>query len=305
MPPFERNLDGSANGVQLPSPATPSGSAMAYADSPRSFASEVSSKCSEDMEDELMSDCSPVSSPMPDAPVSPELRKRHDAESTVVIFDWDDTLLSSTWLSLRGLRLDSPAVVPADAAAQLDTLGGSVVQLLMRAMSYGEVVIITNAETGWVELSARKFMPAVVPLLSKVRVVSARSTYEPMYPDSPSDWKLAAFQCELTAAGAARRGALRHVLSFGDSVHERTAIHEATRKLEGALTKSVKFVERPSLEQLKRQVELVGSCFDDICSHDGHLDLMLTISLLEQPTAPAGAPAPATAGAAPTTTVTA
>ena len=45
------------------------------------------------------------------------------------------------------------------------------------------------------------------------------------------------------------------------------------------LTKSIKFVERPSMEQLWRQLELVTNCFKDICSHDGDLDLMLTISL--------------------------
>ena len=46
------------------------------------------------------------------------------------------------------------------------------------------------------------------------------------------------------------------------------------------LTKSVKFVERPTLEQLKQQVELVTKCFDEIAHHAGCLDLMLTISLL-------------------------
>lgn len=45
-------------------------------------------------------------------------------------------------------------------------------------------------------------------------------------------------------------------------------------------TKSIKFVERPTLEQLKRQVDLVTSCFEEIARHNGSLDLMLTIQLL-------------------------
>jgi hypothetical protein len=53
--------------------------------------------------------------------------------------------------------------------ASLSLLQESVLQLLHRAMCFGEVVIVTNAETGWVELSAKRFLPGVVPLLAKIR----------------------------------------------------------------------------------------------------------------------------------------
>lgn len=72
----------------------------------------------------------------------------------------------------------------------------------------------------------------------------------------------------------------KHVVSFGDSIHERHAIHRTTARMKNAATKSVKFVERPNVEQLKRQVDLVTSCFKDIAGHPGDLDLMLTIQLL-------------------------
>lgn len=47
-----------------------------------------------------------------------------------------------------------------------------------------------------------------------------------------------------------------------------------------ARVKSIKFVERPTVEQLKRQVDLVTNCFEEITRHNGSLDLMLTIQLL-------------------------
>lgn len=75
----------------------------------------------------------------------------------------------------------------------------------------------------------------------------------------------------------------RNILSFGDSVHERAAIQKVTSAMgPGVLTKSIKFVERPTVEQLKRQVDLVGSCFESIVQHADSLDLMLTIHLLYQ-----------------------
>ncbi len=90
------------------------------------------------------------------------------------------------------------------------------------------------------------------------------------------------FNEELSKQYAGRRsGCCRNVLSFGDSVHERLAILKVTEGLGAACrTKSIKFVERPTVEQLKRQVDLVCGSFDEIVRHDGRLDLMLTISLL-------------------------
>jgi hypothetical protein len=108
----------------------------------------------------------------------------------VIIFDWDDTLMSSTWLASHGLRLDEPEVVPPQAMKLLAQLEASVVNVLQRALFLGHVTVITNAETGWVELSARKFMPGVLSILKHVHVVSARSLYERLAPESPADWKV-------------------------------------------------------------------------------------------------------------------
>lgn len=205
----------------------------------------------------------------------------HASAETVIIFDWDDTLMSSSWLAQNGLRLDEPAVVPPAAMKQLAMLEASVIPLLRRAKTHGHVCIITNAETGWVEMSAKRFMPGVLPHLEDVHVLSARSTYEPRFPDSPSDWKLHAFfQKICDAYGAFPADIRKNVLSFGDSIHERHAIHKVMTRVTNANTKSIKFVERPTLEQLKRQVDLISSCFDDIATHKGDLDLMLTIQLL-------------------------
>ena len=79
---------------------------------------------------------------------------------------------------------------PYEATVELNVLQDSVIELIERAVQTGTVVIITNAETGWVELSCQKFMPRVAPLLNKVKVISARSTYESRYPESPCDWKV-------------------------------------------------------------------------------------------------------------------
>ncbi len=113
-----------------------------------------------------------------------------------------------------------------------------------------------------------------------MKVVSARSTYEYLYPESPLDWKLQAFSNEIESRVKVHDTRKNNIISFGDSVHERNAIHHVCKGRENTLTKSVKFVERPTADQLKRQIELIHKNFDYIFSHVGDLDLMLTVQVL-------------------------
>jgi hypothetical protein len=202
-------------------------------------------------------------------------KKDISKETTVIFVDWDDTLLCSSFLSGAGYRLDSIMEGTSALDRELKDLETSVISLLRLAMSFGDVHVVTNAETGWVQLSAKKFLPGVVPLLDRVKVLSARSTYESMFPDSPVKWKYCAFQERLNTDSKSPK----NVISFGDSHVEREAIRAVTRGLPNTKTKSVKFAEKPSMEQLRRQLELVVNCFQYIHGHESDLDLQLTVTV--------------------------
>ncbi len=72
----------------------------------------------------------------------------------VTFFDWDDTCFPSTFLANKGFRLDTPSEKLGTLVEPLRQFENSVAQVLNLALSVGEVVIVTNAERGWVELSA-------------------------------------------------------------------------------------------------------------------------------------------------------
>jgi hypothetical protein len=116
-------------------------------------------------------------------------------------------------------------------------------------------------------------------MLNKLTIISARSTYEPMFPGSPLKWKYYCFQERINALAAPGSKREKNVLSFGDSHVEREAVRACTRGMTNTRTKSVKFAERPSMEQLRRQIELVTNCFQYIHNHEGDLDLQLTVTV--------------------------
>ena len=83
-------------------------------------------------------------------------------------------------------------------------------------------------------------MPGLIPLLNQINVVSARSTFESTFPDSPLKWKFYAFQQNLlnVFACAEKR---KNIISMGDSHVEREAIRAVTRGYPNTTCKSVKF----------------------------------------------------------------
>lgn len=200
-------------------------------------------------------------------------------EETLLIFDWDDTVLPSSWVQSQGLRLDDSSEVQAWQREQLNEVAKAAAETLRIAKQLGTVVLITNAERGWIELSCQKFMPTLYPLLESIKVLSARTSFECQECVSPLDWKVVAFHSEITrvysADGLKAADRRKNVLSLGDSIHEREALMRATSSLPNCRSKSLKFVERPDIAQICKQHSLVTSCFERIAHHDGNLDLCI------------------------------
>jgi len=193
---------------------------------------------------------------------------------TILIFDWDDTMLPSTWVHNEGLRLDADVELSDWQRSQLSEVATAAAETLRLAKQLGTVVLVTNAEQGWIELSCQKFLPTLYPLLEDVKVLSARTSYETIAVTSPLDWKVRAFEREIHRIYGPFYGQ-KNVLSLGDSVHEREALIRATSAMLNCQWKSLKFVERPEIGQLCRQHSLVSHCFDRVVHHDENLDLCI------------------------------
>jgi len=198
-----------------------------------------------------------------------------DNDNILILVDWDDTLLPSTWILQQGLRLDGP-LPTKEQGELLCAAARESARTLKAAKRLGTVVIVTNAELGWVELSCSRFTPGLLPILEGVKIQSARSSYERPDLSSPLSWKHLAFCDELDSfCRRAELGAGRkvNVISVGDSLHEREALIKATDPLTDCWGKSVKIMERPSLELFKKEHEFLTLCLQSIVEHPGKLDL--------------------------------
>lgn len=224
--------------------------------------------------------------PQSPKPVKMPVKVKPFMKQTAIIFDWDDTLLASTVLCTAGITLQSTCM-SKDLKNEFQQLETQVIRLLSRAMETAcRIFVITNAESGWVELSAAKFMPRVVPYLERTTILSARSTYQHAFPNLPNQWKATAFSDRICSTYP--KASEMNVVSFGDSECERNALLSVGRLCPCSRAKSIKFVERPTVEQLRRQLDMIFNNFNFIVQHDGNLDLMLTISSTTAPAAASG-----------------
>ena len=76
-------------------------------------------------------------------------------KNTIIFFDWDDTLIPSSFLAENGLRLDSEQHHLDQYIDELKSLEKCVKTVLTMAQKLGKVIIVTNAENGWVQLSSK------------------------------------------------------------------------------------------------------------------------------------------------------
>lgn len=151
-------------------------------------------------------------------------------ENTVIIFDWDDTLLCSSALH---------CCLPSQFM-ELEELVESVLQL---SMSLGRTIIVTNAMESWIQETARRFLPRLVPLLERLPIVYARNNWERLWPGDTFAWKRECFREVLHDD----LGSDMNLIVIGDSFSEIRAAEALQPSLgSSALVKTVKFKALPT-----------------------------------------------------------
>lgn len=151
-------------------------------------------------------------------------------DNTIIVFDWDDTLLCST-----SLQRCQP-----NQFAELEEI---VETTLLMSMSLGRTILVTNAMEPWIQETARRFMPRLLPTLERMLIVYARNKWERLYPGDTFAWKRECFR-ELFND---EHGKDLNLLCIGDSYSEIRAAESLVDFLgSAALIKTVKYKNLPS-----------------------------------------------------------
>eukprot|EP00451_Oxyrrhis_marina_P054610 CAMPEP_0204502784 /NCGR_PEP_ID=MMETSP0471-20130131/101994_1 /ASSEMBLY_ACC=CAM_ASM_000602 /TAXON_ID=2969 /ORGANISM="Oxyrrhis marina" /LENGTH=261 /DNA_ID=CAMNT_0051507559 /DNA_START=11 /DNA_END=796 /DNA_ORIENTATION=+ len=197
----------------------------------------------------------PVSYPLSCAP-----------SDTIILVDWDDTLLPTTFLKNCGLL--HSRVVPDEVAAALEVHAAKVEELIRTLETLGRVAIVTGAGGDWVEHTNKTFLK----ISNLPPAVSARSVYGYLGED-PLRWKEAAFRAAI--ASAPTQSGWKNVVSIGDAYVEAEALRRACSCSPHTIPKTLKMLDQPDLWQLTQELALICSRLDSFVSFGGPLHAVL------------------------------
>lgn len=195
--------------------------------------------------------------------------QRPPSHQTVIIFDWDDTLLCTSYLNER---VNDGYPAPAATERHLRSIAKAAKQLLEMSLRLGHTFIITNAASMWVQYSCAKWIPELLPTLEKIRVISARSKHEEEYPNQVAQWKVQAF---LDVQRQMDSQIITNLVSLGDSQFEMDATHIMGKEFAVALVKTIKFHQHPCPEALLKQLQLVLPKFERIVENARNMKIAL------------------------------
>ena len=193
--------------------------------------------------------------------------------NNIFIFDWDDTLLCTTYLVSTG-ALNEMEINKKDKEiiSGLDIL---VSKLLSKTIKLGFVFIITNGAPGWIELSSVKFYPETAKILEKIKIITARGLYEKKLPGDMRQWKTLAFKYAIDSMKI-KRSIPTNIICLGDSVTEIEASYNIKEYFHNAYLKTIKFKESPTHKELEKELKLVQTQIDSILPKMKNLSIKYT-----------------------------
>jgi hypothetical protein len=206
-----------------------------------------------------------------------------NSTACLVIYDWDDTILPTSWLRSLGYLSNNiadmvgtpPPVLPSHVASMMRMIEEAAIANLLAAGKRGRVVVVTNSSVLWVPFTAKRFFPRLCQIVENgFEVYSARPAQAenagPNYVYLPSmavTWKTDKFR-ELVGSTQ-----FPTCVSVGDGFAERCAVLAiASSKMSG---KAVRYPLQPSGAALLEQLRATISCLDEVIEDSRTGDLYL------------------------------
>ena len=162
-----------------------------------------------------------------------------DPSEHLIIIDYDDTILPTTSL------MDDKSDFEAHEKEYLE----NVVKFLQLCLSLSKrVYIITNGDDGWVETSAKKFIPSLTTLLSRCVIISARAENGLKYPTNQYMWKYKTFSRVIEQENKN----IKSITSIGDSYENEFMALEtiSNESKDNWISHKIKTLDKPSVSNI-------------------------------------------------------
>ena len=198
---------------------------------------------------------------------------------TIYLVDWDDTMFPTGFCNKNNINLKNPTDIDNYKLFFIE-LDKSILNILEKLKSLGTIYIITNASIIWIK-NCLEILPNTKKYImnNKIRIISARDIYSSLN-DSPLEWKILTFQnvIDIIMKNNNNKNIL-NIHSLGDATYEYYGLLNLDEYLQkkyknnNYLLKSVKFMDRPTFEQIIDQLNVLNKNIDNITNKFDYIDI--------------------------------
>ncbi len=200
----------------------------------------------------------------------------------IIILDFDDTLFPSSWLSSININLHSTDISEIHFL-EIQKLDDIIFNFINSICDSSIVYIISNSDSSWINFSSQKFLPKSYPLILKCIIISSRDLHSKSHPHNPELWKKLTFTTllDFLVQKFSSNNSILNILSLGDQINDRDCLFFASSPHQHIINaKSIKFISKPSVDLLYKQIQFVHSHLISILDYNNNLDIMIELTSL-------------------------
>jgi len=228
--------------------------------------------------------CAPCVSSTPVCIDKPDIK--HVAQK-VIIFDWDDTLLPTSFVEEVLEPCGVNEVTPSSPFhAGMRQHAKAIESVLRAASAVAHVAIVTLAQRPWVNTSAARFLPGLhieelvrelnIPVYYAMEHVSVATSY---VEEEEMDLHVVAKHNAMNKfikKVSRKGGEVSHIMSIGDSHAEAEALKELVwSTLDNSNATTVRLLKSPSLQELTDELGFLAQACPQLVCKEGDADFHL------------------------------
>ena len=200
----------------------------------------------------------------------------------IIILDFDDTIFPSSWLASININRHS-SDISENHFLEIQKLDDIIFNFINSICDSSIIYIISNSDSYRIHSNSQKFLPKSYPLFLKCIIISSRDLHSESHPDNPELWKKLTFTTLLDylVQKFAPFNSFFNILSLGDQINDRDCLFFASSPHQHIINaKSIKFISKPSVDLIYKQIQFVHSHLNSILDYNNNLDIMINLEYL-------------------------
>jgi hypothetical protein len=219
-------------------------------------------------------------------------------DNTFFIFDFDDTIMYSSYLNdcyrlgpsgsfgPSEYKHESTFVTKDGTTVDFEKIDMSGEALLKACITFGKVFIVSNANIEWINICLDK-IPKVKKVIhdNSITIISTMTKdYNSIATEKRKEHAFLSLVDKLNLNNELKlnnTGITTQLISFGDCMHDRLASLNISNHYPSITVKNVLFDLFPSPETLENEQKLVLNCLEYIVKFQKNLDLKLKVTKIQ------------------------